>query len=42
MIISEKGLTAALKQAYKGDGYTMLYSNDQIILYTNDWYARIG
>lgn len=40
MIISEKGLTAALKKAYKAGGYVLLNSADQAIIYTGNWYVR--
>ena len=40
MIISEKGLTRALKKAYKAAGYVLVNSPDQVIIYTRDWYIR--
>lgn len=40
MIISEKGLTKALKKAYKAAGYVLVNSPDQVIIYTRDWYIR--
>ncbi len=36
MIISEKGLTRALKKAYKAAGYVLVNGPDQVIIYTRD------
>jgi hypothetical protein len=40
MLISERGLVKAMKSAYKKAGYTMVSSEEQIILYTKHWYLR--
>ena len=40
MIISEKGLTRALKKAYKAGGYVLVNGPDQVVIYTRGWYIR--
>lgn len=40
MIINEKGLARALRLAYKRTGYTLMHSDDQVTVYTEDWYVR--
>lgn len=40
MLLSEKGLTRALKDAYKGGGYTINNTEGQIQIYTGRWYVR--
>lgn len=40
MIINEKGLVRALKLAYKQGGYTILNNEEEITVYTEDWYLR--
>lgn len=40
MLLSEKGLTRALKDAYKGVGYTINNTEGQIQIYTGRWYVR--
>lgn len=40
MLLSEKGLTRALKDAYKGSGYTINNTEEQVQIYTGRWYIR--
>lgn len=40
MLLSERGLTRALKDAYKGGGYTINNTEGQIQIYTGRWYVR--
>ncbi len=39
MIINEQGLAKALKKAHKKYGYVLLHNDDQITVYTDDWYV---
>ena len=41
MLISEKGLIACLKDAYKRSGYTIMESGGCAIIYTGTWFIRI-
>lgn len=41
MLISEKGLIACLKDAYKRSGYTITESGSCAIIYTGTWFVRI-
>lgn len=40
MIINEKGLVHAIKEAYRADGYNVLNEGRQVVVYTQDWYIR--
>lgn len=39
MIINESGLIAAMKRAYKADGYTVLNSGGDVAVYTENWFV---
>ena len=39
MIINESGLIAAMKRAYKADGYTVLNSGGAMAIYTENWFV---
>lgn len=40
MLVSEKGLVRALKDAYRRQGYTVLNSGTDLMIYTPSWYVR--
>ena len=39
MIINESGLIAAMKRAYRADGYTVLNSGGDVAVYTENWFV---
>ncbi len=41
MLISEKGLDACLKRAYKRTGYNIMEHDDGLIIYTDGWFIRV-
>ena len=40
MMIEEKGLVRAIKQAYAMDGYSVLNLGEQVAIYTRGWFVR--
>ena len=38
MIINESGLIAAMKRAYRADGYTVLNNGGAMAIYTENWF----
>lgn len=40
MIINEKGIVHAIKDAYRANGYNVLNMDGQVVVYTEDWYIR--
>ena len=40
MLINESGAVKAIKDAYKGDGYTVYNHGDAVSIITEDWYIK--